>query len=84
MSTGTLPRDWVYANVVPGFKCDDRYVPSNYCPISLTSIVNKTPSLNGMDVHRKLRFMLIRHLFDPTLNILVQCGHFTLLIIMIC
>ena len=29
MSTGTLPRDWVCANVVPIFKRDNKYVPSN-------------------------------------------------------
>ena len=42
MSTGSLPQDWVSANVVPVFKRDDRHVPSNYWPISLTSIVVKT------------------------------------------
>ena len=42
MSTGSLPKDWVSANVVPVFKHDDRHVPSNYRPISLTSIVVKT------------------------------------------
>ena len=42
MSTGTLPRDWVCANIVPVFKRDDKHVPSNYRPISLTSIVIKT------------------------------------------
>ena len=31
-----------------------------------------------MAVHRKLKLMLIRHLFDPTLNMLVRCGHRTL------
>ena len=42
MSTGSLPKDWVSANVVPVYKRDDRHVPSNYQPISLTSIVVKT------------------------------------------
>ena len=42
MSTGTLSRDWVCANVVPVFKRNDRHVPGNYRPISLTSIVVKT------------------------------------------
>ena len=41
MSTGTLPRDWTTANVVPVFKKGDKKVPSNYRPISLTSIVVK-------------------------------------------
>ena len=42
MSAGILPRDWVCANVVPIFKRDNKHVPSNYRPISLTSIVVKT------------------------------------------
>ena len=41
MSSGTLPTDWVCANVVPVFKHDDKHVPSNYQPISLTSVVVK-------------------------------------------
>ena len=42
MSTGALPRDWVCANIVPVFKRNDRHVPSDYRPVSLTSIVVKT------------------------------------------
>ena len=42
MSTGSLPRDWVCANVVLIFKRNNKHVPSNYRPISLTSIVVKT------------------------------------------
>ena len=41
LSTGILPRDWVTANIVPVHKKGDRYLSSNYCPISLTSIVIK-------------------------------------------
>ena len=41
MSTGTLPCDWTTPNVVPVFKKGDKKVPSNYRPISLTSIVVK-------------------------------------------
>ena len=35
-------------------------------------------------VHSKLKLMLIRHLFDPTSNMLVQCGLLILLMILIC
>ena len=42
MSTATLLNDWVTANVVPVFKCDDKSAVKNYCPISLTSLVAKT------------------------------------------
>jgi len=41
LSSGTLPRDWVTANVVPVHKKGDKHLPSNYRPISLTSIVAK-------------------------------------------
>ena len=41
METGTLPRDWVTANIVPVYKKGDKCDASNYCPISLTSIVVK-------------------------------------------
>ena len=37
--TGTLPFDWVSANVVPIHKWNDKHVPGNYWPISLTSVV---------------------------------------------
>ena len=55
MSTGTLPRDWVSANVVPVYKRNDRHVPSNYRPISLTTIVVKT--MKRM-IHSKLTSVL--------------------------
>ena len=42
MSTGSLPRDWVCANVVPVFERSSRYAPSNQKPISLTLIVAET------------------------------------------
>ena len=38
MCAAALPRDWVTANVVPIFKCDDKSVVKNYLPISLTSM----------------------------------------------
>ena len=42
INTGTLFKDWVFANVVPVYKRDDRQTPSNYRPISLISNVVKT------------------------------------------
>ena len=41
LSTGELPQDWVIANVVPAFKKGYPRLPSNYRPISLTSIIVK-------------------------------------------
>ena len=37
MNTGTLPRDWVCAIVIPIFKHDNKHIPSHYWPISLTT-----------------------------------------------
>ena len=41
LSIGTLPFDWVSANIVPIHKRNDKHVPGNYRPISLTSVVIK-------------------------------------------
>ena len=41
MSSGKLLQDWVTANVVPIHKRSDKRLPSNYRPISLTSIIVK-------------------------------------------
>ena len=41
MDTGTVPDDWRNANVTLIFKKDNQCQPSNYRPISVTSIVSK-------------------------------------------
>ena len=41
LDSGILPSDWTSANVIPVFKRNDRHQPSNYRPISLTSLVVK-------------------------------------------
>ena len=41
MSSGTLPRDWTTANVIPIYKKGERCLVSNHRPISLTYIVVK-------------------------------------------
>ncbi len=42
LSKGSLPSDWTRSNVTPIFKKGNKHLPSNYRPISLTSIVVKT------------------------------------------
>ena len=41
IDVGEVPQEWRDANVVPIFKKGDRRQPSNYRPVSLTSIVCK-------------------------------------------
>ena len=41
LDTGVLPSDWLHANVVPIFKGGDSSLPSNYRPVSLTSVACK-------------------------------------------
>ena len=41
LKQGTLPKDWLKANMVPAFKKGDRGKPENYRPISLTSVLCK-------------------------------------------
>ena len=41
LTTGTLPRDWKTANVIPIYKKYVKSVPNNYQSISLTSQVVK-------------------------------------------
>ena len=38
---GTVPQDWRDAHIVPIFKKWERHQPSNYPPVSLTSVVSK-------------------------------------------
>ena len=41
LQQGQIPQDWKLANITPIFKKGDRGLPSNYRPISLTSIICK-------------------------------------------
>ena len=41
LQTGVLPRDWRKANITTVFKKGEKHSPSNYRPISLTSLVVK-------------------------------------------
>ena len=39
--TGCVPKDWRHANVAPIFKKGEKYLASNYRPVSLTCIASK-------------------------------------------
>ena len=41
LNTGEVPSDWLNANVIPVYKKGNKHDPSNYRPISLTSICCK-------------------------------------------
>ena len=63
---GTLPQDWLSANITPVYKKGNRNIPGNYRPISLTSIPCK--------VMEHIIFHHIMNHFD-TLNILNPLQH---------
>ena len=41
LSSGVVPSSFKLAAITPVFKSGDRTAPSNYCPISLTSVISK-------------------------------------------
>ena len=41
IDSGTLPEVWTNVNEAPIFKKGDRHQPSNYRPVSLTSVISK-------------------------------------------
>ena len=41
LNTGTLPNDWLTANITPVYKKGSRSIPSNCRPIYLTSVCSK-------------------------------------------
>ena len=41
LDTGTVPYDWTVANIAPIYKKGDRSMPSNYRPVSITSMCSK-------------------------------------------
>ena len=63
LNTGEIPSDWLRANVVPIFKKGDRHNPSNYRPISLTSICCKV-------MEHILYHSIMKHLED---NHILHC-----------
>ena len=60
METGQVPSDWKIANVTPIHKKGPKHVPSNYRPISLTSIICKI-------MERIIRDAIIDHMEDNRL-----------------
>ena len=66
LNTHTLPQDWLTANITPVFKKGDCSKPSNYRPISLTSICCKIME------HIILSFIM-NH--SSTNNIISSCQH---------
>ena len=74
LDSGTLPSDWTTANVVPVFKRNDRHQPSNYRPISLTSLVVKVME---KIVHCQIIEALESHKLISSFQFGFRCGHST-------
>ena len=66
LSDGTLPQDWKIAYIIPLFKKGDPQLPSQYRPVSLTSIICKV-------LERIIRSQLLD--FMSRNNIIPQCQH---------
>ena len=66
LERGAVPTDWRRANVIPIFKKGDKYLASNYRPVSLTCICCKL--LEHIVVSN-----ILNHL--DTFQILVDCQH---------
>ena len=60
LQSGTMPEEWKLANVTPIFKKGSKSLPSNYRPISLTSVVCKM-------LETLIRDKLVKHLEDNNL-----------------
>ena len=63
LDTGVVPEDWKTANVVGVFKKGDKHQPSNYRPVSLTSVSCKLLEhivfravMDHVDFHKILKF----------------------------
>ena len=61
LQTGSLPKDWLKANVAPIFKKGNRHLAENYRPVSLTCVCCKVMEhiicrhmLNHLDLHQIL------------------------------
>jgi hypothetical protein len=66
LSRGEVPTDWRQANVVPNFKKREKYLASNYRPVSLTCICCKL-----------LEHIVVSNMLKPLdqHSILVDCQH---------
>ncbi|KAF2349531.1 Reverse transcriptase domain [Trinorchestia longiramus] len=60
LETGIVPDDWKRANDTPIFKKENKQIPNNYRPISLTSVISKT-------IERLLKVRITEHLNDQNL-----------------
>ena len=66
LNSGTLPDDWLTANISSAYKKGDRHLPENYRPISLTSVPCKI-----------LEHILCKHLMNhfEKHNLLTNLNH---------
>ena len=65
-----MPDEWKLANVTPIFKKDSKSLPSNYRPISLTSVVCKM-------LETLIRDKLVKHLEDNNLLMMLNMAFAT-------
>ena len=61
-NSGELPNDWLTANITPAFKKGDKSNPSNYRPISLTSLCCKL--MEHILCHNIMNYLESNHILN--------------------
>ena len=64
LSEGVVPKDWLFANVIPVYKSKDKNQVNNYRPISLLSIISKVAER-----------CIYNHIFPHIVNLLHPSQH---------
>ena len=78
---GSCPLLWSQKVKYLGVVINSKLKWNDHCQYVVSKATKCLNRLRRATYIWKLRFMLMRHLFDPTLNMLVQCGCLTLLMV---
>jgi len=63
LNLGTLPSDWLTANIIPAFKKGNKSTPANYRPISLTAVCYKV--MEHITFHSIMNHLNTHNIINP-------------------